>query len=132
LKRANIRRINQPYSKRLKCTALTDLRQTKRRDRREALNQLVLLLLTDIVPSQSCRTTRNTLLQPKAFFMSAFEARGNRIDRFRYMTKTPAFLQFRNSAVVLIDIVIASDCQYYFCAGSAKFPNLQIVCNLRV
>ncbi|MGT2472164.1 hypothetical protein [Paraburkholderia terrae] len=71
-------------------------------------------------------------LAAEGFFMSAYEARGNRIDRFRYMTKTPAYLQFRNSAVVLIDIVIASDCQYYFYAGSAKFPNPQIVCNLRV
>jgi hypothetical protein len=70
--------------------------------------------------------------QPDGFFMSAFEARGNRIGIFRHMTETPAFLQLRNSAVVLIDIVIASDCQYYFCAGSAKFPNPQIVCNLRV
>jgi hypothetical protein len=47
-------------------------------------------------------------------FMSAFEANGNRIGRFRQMTRTPAFLQLRYSAVVFIDIVIASDCQYYF------------------
>ncbi|WP_148654315.1 hypothetical protein [Paraburkholderia caribensis] len=47
-------------------------------------------------------------------FMSVFEARGNRIDRFRNMTKLPAFLQSRNSVVVFIDIVIAGDCQYYF------------------
>jgi hypothetical protein len=75
---------------------------------------------------------RNTIRAAEGFFMSAFEACGNRLDRFRYMTEMPAFLQFRNSVVVLIDIVIASDCQYYFCAGSAKFPNPQIVCNLRV
>jgi hypothetical protein len=45
---------------------------------------------------------------------------------------TPVFLQLRNSVVVLINIVIPGDCQYYFCAGAAKNPEPEFVRNLPV
>jgi hypothetical protein len=74
----------------------------------------VLLPLTDIVPSQSCRTTGTAFFGQMAFFMSVLKRAENRMIDFRENDKNASFLQLRNSVVVFINIVIPSDCQYYF------------------
>jgi len=49
-----------------------------------------------------------------AFFMSVLKRAENRMIDFRENDKNASFLQLRNSVVVFINIVIPSDCQYYF------------------
>lgn len=65
-------------------------------------------------PRKVVQQLRAAVMRPDGYFMSAFECDRKSYRRIAPNHPTRHFPQLRNVLIGFIDIVIASDCQYYF------------------